>query len=139
MASPVEAQLILCDAAQAAAGKVHMLGAGWSITSSPTAPHAVAVLIKVPWDRANQKLPLRLQLLDADGHPVMLPGSGGTPKPLVTEAAVEVGRPAGLAHGTMLDASFALNVAPLPLAPGRYEWRMTFAGKEFAAPFTVAG
>ena len=49
MASPLEVHLILCDAAQAESGKVHMLGAGWSITGSPSAPHAVAVLIKVPW------------------------------------------------------------------------------------------
>ncbi len=51
-------KLILCDAAQtdAATGKIHMLGAGWTITSSPTAPHAVALMIQVPWDRTNQKL-----------------------------------------------------------------------------------
>jgi hypothetical protein len=53
MASPVLAKLILCDYAVAdPAGKVHMLGAGWSLTSSPTPPHAVVVLMKIPWDRA---------------------------------------------------------------------------------------
>lgn len=137
MASPVEAQLVLCDAAQAESGKVHMLGAGWSITSSPTAPHAVAALIKVPWDRANQKLHLRLQLLDSDGHPVNVQSVAG-PVPIRTDAEIEVGRPAGLAPGTMLDASFALNVPSLPLSPGRYEWRMEFAEQEFFSPFTVA-
>lgn len=137
LASPVEAQLILCDAAQAESGKVHMLGAGWSITSSPSAPHAVAVLLKVPWDRANQKLPLQLQMLDSDGHPVTLHGPAG-PAMIGTEAEIEVGRPPGLPHGTKLDASFALNLPSLPLQPGRYEWRMTFAGQQFVAPFTVA-
>ena len=55
MASKVEAKLILCDAAQADpnTGKVHMLGAGWSLTRSPTT-HAVVVLMKVPWDRTNE-------------------------------------------------------------------------------------
>ena len=49
----IEAQLLLCDAAVAdQAGKLHMLGAGWSVTSSPTSPQAVAVLLKIPWDRA---------------------------------------------------------------------------------------
>ncbi|MGH3741942.1 MAG: hypothetical protein ACRDT1_11480, partial [Micromonosporaceae bacterium] len=64
MAAPVEAQLILCDSAQtdASGGKVHMLGAGWSITSTPAAPHAVVVLAKIPWDRANQKIHFRLAL-----------------------------------------------------------------------------
>ena len=74
MASPLEAQVILCDAAVAdPGGKVHMLGAGWSMTGSPTAPQAVAVLMKIPWDRANQKIPMALRLLDADGKPVKLP------------------------------------------------------------------
>lgn len=43
-------KLILCDAAQAAAatGKIHMLGAGWMLTGSPTAPHTVALMIQVP-------------------------------------------------------------------------------------------
>ncbi|BCJ64834.1 DUF6941 family protein [Polymorphospora rubra] len=136
MASPVEAQLILCDAAQAVSGKIHMLGAGWSMTSSPTAPHAVAVLIKVPWDRANQQLPLKLQLLEADGNPVKVTASDGE-VPIGADANIEVGRPPGLAPGTMLDASFALNIPSLPLPPGRYEWRMSFAGQEFVQSFTV--
>jgi hypothetical protein len=33
-----------------------MLGAGWSVTRSPTS-HAVAVLIKIPWDRTKQPHP----------------------------------------------------------------------------------
>ena len=73
MASPLEVHLLLCDAAQAENGKVHMLGAGWSITPSPTAPHAVAVLMKVPWDRANQPMDLKLQLLDPDGNQIEIP------------------------------------------------------------------
>jgi hypothetical protein len=104
MASPINVQLILCDAAQAdPAGKVHMLGAGWSMTRSPTA-HAVAVLIKVPWDRANQKLPLKLILLDSDGHPVRLDTSEG-PAEIMSAGEIEVGRPPGLASGSMLDAA----------------------------------
>lgn len=71
MASPIEATVLLCDAAQAdPSGKLHMLGAGWSITSSPTAPSAVAVLLQIPWDRANQKLRIQLQLENADGDHV---------------------------------------------------------------------
>ncbi|NJC64575.1 hypothetical protein HC028_08660 [Planosporangium flavigriseum] len=56
---------------------------------------------------------------------------------IATEAQIEVGRPPGLAHGSMLDASFALNIPPLPLQPGRYEWRLSFAEQEYTAPFTV--
>jgi hypothetical protein len=55
MATPVEVKLILCDSAVAdPSGKVHMLGAGWPVTGVPAAPHAIALLAKVPWDRTNQ-------------------------------------------------------------------------------------
>ena len=78
MASPLEVTLVLCDAAQVdPAGKVHMLGAGWSTTSSPTAPSAVVVMLGVPWDRTNQKIKARLGLTDADGQPVEVPGPFG--------------------------------------------------------------
>jgi hypothetical protein len=137
VASPIEAQVILCDAAQSdPAGKLHMLGAGWSVTGSPTAPQAVAVLIKIPWDRTNQPLPLRLQLFDADGQPVLLPSPEGE-APLVVTTALEVGRPPRLPPGSPISASFALNIGSLPLAPGRYEWRLDIAGESSAASFLV--
>ena len=138
MASPVEAQVILCDAAVAdPGGKVHMLGAGWSTTGSPTAPQAVAVLMKIPWDRANQKIPMALRLLDADGGPVKLSGPTGEVQPIENRAELEVGRPPGLAHGSPIDASLALNVAPMPLPPGRYEWRLELGDQTFSASFQV--
>ena len=138
MPSPLEAQLILCDAAQAdsATGKVHMLGAGWSFTSSPTNPHAVVVLAKVPWDRANQKIPFRLRLLDSDGKPVSVTTPDGD-LGIGHDGAFEVGRPAGMAPGATLDWSYALSVGPLPLPPGRYEWRLEIADELRAAPFTA--
>jgi len=136
MASPLEVHLVLCDAAQAESGKVHMLGAGWSITGSPSAPHAVAVLIKVPWDRSNQPMSLKVQMHEADGSPVSISTPEG-PLTVGTEAQIEVGRPPGLAPGSMLDASFAFNIPSLPLPPGRYEWRLTLAEHEQVASFTV--
>lgn len=137
MGSPLDVQLILCDAAQADAGsgKVHMLGAGWSVTSSPTS-HAVALLIKVPWDRANERLNLTLELRDADGGAVFLPTPNGNAA-VRAQGELEVGRPAGIAPGSALDASFAMNVPPLPLAPGRYEWHVTVADQIFSASFSV--
>ncbi|HEX6871125.1 MAG TPA: hypothetical protein VF163_08505 [Micromonosporaceae bacterium] len=136
MASPLDVQLILCDAAQAdPSGKVHMLGAGWSVTRSPTG-HAVAVLIKVPWDRANERLPLRLDLVDADGQPVQLPTADGSVG-VRADGLIEVGRPPGMEPGSPLDAAFALNVPSLPLAPGRYSWRLSLAEFEASVSFAV--
>lgn len=138
MASPIEVQLILCDAAQAdpTSGKIHMLGAGWSVTGTPTGPQAVALLMKIPWDRSNTPLPLVLTLTDADGHPVEVETHEGK-QGIKGEGTVEVGRPPGLAHGTMLNASFALNVPPLPLEPGRYQWRLEIADRVETTSFTV--
>jgi hypothetical protein len=112
-----------------------MLGAGWSITSSPTAPHAVAVLVKVPWDRTNERIPLYLELLDSDGHPAIVGDDGQTK--VRTEAAIEVGRPPGIPPGTAIDASFALNIPSLPLPPGRYEYRLRVGDQDFHASFLV--
>ena len=138
MASPVEATMILCEHAVAdpGSGKIHMLGAGWSVTTSPITAQAVAIMVSVPWDRANQKIHLTLALLDPDGRAIHLgpPGSGTD---IRQEFQVEVGRPVGIPHGSPLDASLALNVPPLPLAAGRYEWRLEFDGQSLSRGFTV--
>lgn len=139
MASPVEAQLLLCDAAVAdPSGKLHMLGAGWSMTSSPTAPQAVAVLLKIPWDRANQRMSVVLELVDSDGQPVVLATPQG-PQAVTISGDVEAGRPAGVAHGSLLDAAMAFNVPSLPLDPGRYQWRLYVADQTFTSSFQVVG
>lgn len=134
----IEFKIILCDAAQtdAATGKIHMLGAGWTITGSPTAPHAVALMIQVPWDRTNQKLPVRMKLVTDDGQPVSMPGPTG-PQPLVSQVELEVGRPAGIAPGSTLSAVFAANVAPMSLSPGRYEWRASVDRQSQGESFQV--
>lgn len=138
MASPLEIKLILCDAAVAdPSGKLHMLGAGWSVTGSPTAPQAVAMLIKIPWDRANQKIKLSLRLLDPDGHPVTLPGLDGSATPIAHEGEIESGRPAGLASGSMLDAAIAISIPSMPLGAGRYEWRLHLGDQTESESFTV--
>jgi len=52
----------------------------------------------------------------------------------------EVGRPAGLKPGTPLDFPVAVNSGPLPLEPGRYEWRLTIDGEaddDWRLPFSV--
>ncbi|MFI5934969.1 DUF6941 family protein [Actinoplanes sp. NPDC051494] len=137
MASPLEIQLILCDAAQAEpiSGKVHMLGAGWSRTFSPVS-HAVVVLAKVPWDRANQRIPLMLTLREQDGPPVAFDTPEGR-REVKADGEIEVGRPAGIPAGSPLDASFALNVSPLPLGPGRYDWLLEVGEETKIAGFTV--
>jgi hypothetical protein len=112
-----------------------MLGAGWSVTTAPTA-HAIAILLKIPWDRASQKIHFALRLMDGDGHPVALTGASG-PVAILHEMDVEVGRPPGVAPGSLLDASMAINVHPLPLGAGRYEWRLEYDDTSKSASFEV--
>lgn len=115
--------MLLADAAEAVNGKLYILGGGWSITGPDPAPSAIAIKVEVPWDQANTRHQLTLELFDEDGRQVMVPTQLGD-KPVVLSTKFEVGRPAGLKHGTPLDLSLALNLGPLPLPPGgRYEWR----------------
>ncbi|MGH3853271.1 MAG: DUF6941 family protein [Pseudonocardiaceae bacterium] len=119
-----------------ATGKIHMLGAGWTITGSPTAPHAVALMIKVLWDCTNQKLPVRVELVTGDGQPVTIPGPTG-PQPVISQIDLEAGRPPGIAPGSTLSAVFAVNMASIPLSPGLYEWRASVDGRTQGGSFQV--
>jgi hypothetical protein len=63
----MDAVVLLADsAATDATGKVHALGLGWTMTSSPTPPMAVVVLFHVPWDQSNVKHNMVLELVDSD-------------------------------------------------------------------------
>lgn len=140
MASPVEAVLLLADYAQVdPSGKVHIMGAGWSVTGSPTAAQAVVGLIKIPWDRTNTPMDMRLHLVDADGQEVVLPGPPGSPDTtLEMRSTLEVGRPPGIPAGTPIESSFAINVGPLPLVPGRYTWQLEIGADDvFTTSFQV--
>jgi hypothetical protein len=124
------ATMILADAAQAIDNKLYVLGGGWSVTGPEPTPSAIAIALKVPWDEANARHDLRIELLDADGRPIMVgPGPGEDGNPVVIESHFEVGRPPGLRPGTPIDLAFAVNISPLPLPPGgRYEWRLSING-----------
>lgn len=118
----MRAVLLLADSAQAVAGKLYILGGGWSIIGPDPTPMAIAVKIEVPWDETNKKHEIRLELIDSDGHGFVPEGED---EPIVLNAGFEVGRPAGVKVGTPIDLPFAVNLGPIPLVGGeRYEWRM---------------
>lgn len=137
----MDAQILLADAAQTSPdGKVHALGLGWSATQTPTLPQAVIVLIKVPWDASNDPHSALVELQDEDGRPVTVAGPSGE-QPLQIRTDFETGRPPGLPKGTALDVPLSFNVGGgLPLAPGRYVWRLTIDGDSqegWQVPFLV--
>jgi len=120
--------MLLADHAVVADGKLYINGGGWSVTG-PGAPSAIAIKLDVPWDRTNQKLQLRLRLLDQDGEQVTIPAPEG-PQPIEITGEGEVGRPAGLVPGADIDFPLAFQIGPLPLRPGqRYEWVLDIDGE----------
>jgi hypothetical protein len=121
--------MMLADAAQAAEGKLYVLGGGWSVTGPEPSPFAIAMLVEVPWDLCNAKHKLRLELIDSDGEPVVVPTAAGE-EPLFVEADFEVGRPPGVKPGTPMTMPVPINMGPQPIPPGgRYEWRLTIDGQ----------
>lgn len=120
--------MLLADAAQSVNGKLYILGGGWSITGPDPTVSALAIKMDVPWDEANRPHQLKLELMDSDGRPFLVPTPMGE-QPLTIGGSFEVGRPAGLKPGTPLDVSAAFNFPPLPLKPGsRYVWRLSIDG-----------
>jgi hypothetical protein len=118
--------LLLCDHAQEVAGKLYVLGGGWSIYRGSPVTMALAVKISVPWDAANIPHEFTARLVTEDGTDPVLPAADGhaAPTPIQVQGRFEAGRPAGLPPGSELDAPFAVNITGLPLPPGRYEWQV---------------
>lgn len=111
--SGLSVNMLLCDSAQVAAGKLFILGGGVASIGPKPQPLALALQITVPWDRANIPHDWRIELFDEDGHAVMVGG-----KPVVVRGKFEAGRPPGLRPGSPLGVSLAITLTPLPLPGG---------------------
>ena len=134
----MRATMLLADAAQAVDGKLYVLGGGWNMMGVGS-PSALAIHIHVPWDLTNRKHNWRLELLDADGQPVVVPGP--EERAIAMDGQFEIGRPPGVPAGADMGVSIAVNVGVLPLAAGnRYEWRLWLNGEtddNWRLPFSV--
>jgi hypothetical protein len=136
----VKVTLLLSDYAVVSDGKLTIVGGGWSQTGPEPAPFGIGLLIQVPWDQSNTRHTFQVELLDADGEPVVLETDEGEEQPVAFGGDFEVGRPPGLKPGTPLDFPVAMNSTPLPLEPGRYEWRLTIddeSRQDWSLAFTV--
>ena len=112
--------MLLADAAQVADGKLYVLGGGLTVVGPHPQPLAIALLISVPWDRANVSHRWVLELLDEDGHPVP-----DATRPVLVGGRFEAGRPAGLKPGTPLGVPLAINFSTLPVQAGQsYVWQL---------------
>jgi len=99
---------------------------------------SLGVKLSVPWSRANERIHVEAVLITDQGEPVTQEAEGGEDQPVFAGGDIELGRPAGLRHGTPLDAVFALNFDGLDLGRGGYVWELR-VGNDVAArvPFQV--
>ena len=122
---PVRVTMLLADAAQVADGKLFVLGGGITAVGPRPQPMGVALRLEVPWDRANVPHQWRLDLLDEDGHPLMV-----RDKPLVVHGRFEARRPTGLRPGPPLSVPRAINFPTVPVQPGKsYTWQLSIDDK----------
>jgi hypothetical protein len=132
--------MLLADSAQVVEGKLYVLGGGWSITGPEPSPFAIALLFDVPWDQTNIRHHFRLELVDLDGHPVLVETPEGE-QGLAIEGQFEIGRPPGLKRGAAIPTPLAFNLPPQPIPPGGwYEWRLTVddsTDEDWRLPFST--
>ena len=113
--------MMLADSAQVADGRLFILGGGLTEIGPAPQPMAIALLIQVPWDRANINHDWGFELLDEDGLPVMF-----DEQPVLVGGQFEAGRPVGAQAGTPMVVPMAINFSALPVEAGkRYVWRLS--------------
>jgi hypothetical protein len=127
----VQADLLLCDHAEAVNGKLYINGGGWSIIFRPGRPVTIylAVLVTIDWDETNIRHEISAELRDADG---VLVENGQPPQPVRVVGQIEIGRPPGIKPGTSLPAPVALGFQSLVFSEGGYVWHFNVGGQELA-------
>lgn len=131
----MQAVIVLGDFAErdSVTGKVHILGAGWSVTGPAPTQQAVIVFVKIPADRARSPVPVVLRLVDSAGTVVAVPDTPET-QPLEITGQIEMNEPEGWDDPADLDAVFVVNLLPIQLKPGTtYHWQVDVDGKEAAS------
>jgi len=122
MSAPlVQATIITADSAQVVNHKLYLLGGGVNTIGPKPQPLSLAILLRIPWDRANIPHAWRIDLLDEDGAPVLV---GETP--ISVGGNVEAGRPAGAQPGSPMQVPMVVNFPSLPVAGGHsYLFRLS--------------
>jgi hypothetical protein len=127
---PIEADMMLADAAVIYGGFLSVIGAGWQIYDiAQPSPGAVAVMVRVPRDQLGMPHTMRLELLGADGKVFSIPLPNGS-WPMIAEEEFTA---TGLDDPDLtlpVYVPIAVTVPPLPLEPDcEYVWRLRIDGK----------
>ena len=119
--------LLLCDHAQEVAGKLYILGGGWSIYRGAPVTMGLAVKISIPWDAANIPHDFTARLVTEDGQDPGAAERRGRRAPRPASSSRVASRPV-VPPGSRPAASStrpSRSTSPAcPLAPGRYEWQV---------------
>jgi len=135
----MELDVMLCDHAQVASGKLFISGAGIDhiqIPAGTSTPYvitfATAGLVRVPWTATNTEHAVTFKLLTEDGQNPPLPeGAVSGPQGIGGEIKFNVGRPPQMASGDSQMVPFAFNFQGLPLmTAGRYVLAFSLDGNE---------
>ncbi|MDA8026626.1 MAG: hypothetical protein M0T78_08815 [Actinomycetota bacterium] len=128
----MNATLLLCDAAVIADSKLFILGGGWSLIGPGPAPMAIAIKVDVDFNVVSEEHHWELFLEETNGEAVILETPDG-PRPVEVRGDFRVSAPDGNPIESATPINMAINLGPLPLAPGRsYMWRMTINGQSDA-------
>lgn len=132
----MEAQILLCDAAQVADGKLYILGGGWS-QGNVVGPFQFSVALRVitAWNETNTRHQFTLRILTPDGQ--VLLGPRGNPM-FEMQGEFEVGRPPGTPHGANQVNCLAVPLPPFLFETGTYEFRFEVGGETVGRePFRI--
>lgn len=127
--------MLLCDAADEVGGKLYVMGGGWThlLRANEPSSMALAIVVAVPWEQANQTHRLTTMLMTEDGEHVTQDG-----QPIEAGGRFEVGRPAGMKKGSDLNSVFAFSFHGIQLGVGGYVWELRINDTTMArAPFRV--
>lgn len=121
---------LIADYAEVVAGKLYVMGGGWSVSNAAGLPAqvrlAVAAGIRVGWEETNRTIPVVITVEDDDGRPIAR-----------IEAGVNVGRGPDLVPGTSQLAQLAANMNVQADSYGGYRVTVEVAGMVKRLPFRV--
>lgn len=140
----MRAQILLCDSAQLdqGTGKMHILGAGWSVTGPQIPPFAVAVFFQIPWEEAAGDHTFAIRLVSDDDQPVFPLGSTEE-KPVAFRGNLQLNPDSPHLEDSAMKvdvhSAFAVNAPALRVPAGqRYRWIVEIDGVEIgSAEFAV--
>lgn len=126
---------ILCDAVQAAGGKLHLLGGGWDnlfVRSFPARHHTLGIglRVRVPWSSNEETVHVHVDLIDEDGQSILPTGPLRHRIRARRNPVLEEGADLGVVR------AFTFNNLEFP-KPGQYAFVLTIGESVHRLGFTV--